>query len=203
VFDGFSEYDTGGTRSLLLSTAQKPITSARLADALHELVRDNPQRLAVRQDVAAARERQHRRRAHINTISVSGKFTNYPLWSSAHGGFKWLLCSTLENESDEMLAALAERVPSWRVQIKHGSVKEESIPDSDSMGELNTRPEQVELPNDEFLAFPGDPSREYTPREAKQNLRELMFFPNSNQGRGPRRVAAINRLLSGRKYGER
>jgi hypothetical protein len=51
---------------------------------------------------------------------------------------------------------------------------------------------------DEFLAHPSDPNREYSPKEVKQNIRELLF--NKGQSRGPARVAAINRILRGESY---
>jgi hypothetical protein len=51
---------------------------------------------------------------------------------------------------------------------------------------------------DEFLAHPSDPTREFTPKEVKQNIRELLF--QNGQSRGPARVAAINRILRGESY---
>ena len=203
VFSGFQDYDSRATRSLLIKSSELPINAKNLANELHRRLRDDPQSLALRPEAYAKQQQTNQRRMWINAITGDGKHSTYLVWASNYGGFKWLPCSGLENEADEMLGALAQRVPEWRKQITGGYQKVEAPPQTDSLGELNSKPEHVERENDEFLQFPGsDPPREYSIRECKSDLRNLLFLPGTNQSRGQRRVAAVNRLLSGRKYGE-
>src|SRR5438128_2372820 len=155
VFDGFQDYDTEGTRSLLLKSAQLPIGAKTLSEELHRRLRDEPTSLALRPEAYAQRQAASQRRQRLNTITGNGEYTNYPFWAPNHGQFKWLVCSTLENENDEVLEALAQRVPEWRRQIASGRQKTEAAPQTDSLGELNSKPERIEIENDEFLQFPG------------------------------------------------
>jgi len=203
AFSGFEDFDCQATRSLLLACSQLPVNSTNLANELHRRLRDDPGSLALRPEAYAKQQAAQHRRSLINSISASGKHTTYPVWANAYGTFKWLSCESLANESNEMLLVLSQRVPEWRKQIVGERIEKQITRENDSLGELNTRPERVELENDEFLQFPGsNPPREYSVSEAKSHLRELLFLPNSSQSRGPRRVAALNRLLAGKRYGE-
>jgi len=196
VFETFEDYDTPSNRSLLLLESKLPKNTTNLQNALHDIIRDNPIALTV----TPAREAVNHKRWLINIVTENGKHKTYPLWAANYGTFKYIAADTLENESDDMLVALAGRVPGWRKQIAGDRPEREKLPDGVTAIQ---HARERELESDEFLVFPGsDPPREYTMREAKANLRELMFYPGSNQGRGPRRTAAINRLLSGRKFGE-
>ena len=202
VFEGFPERDTPGNRLMLLSESPLPITPANLSKAFHAIMRggDLTGKLGVTQEEYARQQAAHHKQSLISTISGGGQHKTYPLFAANHGAFKYPLCSSLENESDEMLEALALRVPEWREQIAGGKKQREQLPDGVT---ATQHARERELESDEFLTFPdSDPPREYTIKEAKQNLRELLFYPDSRQGRGPRRVKAVNRLLSGRKFGE-
>ena len=195
------DYDLAANRGLILSGSQLPIDVANLTAEFHRLLRDAPERLGLRPEAENRRRAANQRHARINVITGSGRFSSYPVFSKVHGQVRWVSCAGLQNESDETLGFLAEHVPLLRRQISDDKEQSSAHPQNDSLGQLSVKPHRHIEENDEFLAHPQHSEREYTISEAKADLKNLLFLPNSNQSRGPRRVAALNRLLAGRKYG--
>jgi hypothetical protein len=193
--------DTSASRDIVRDYLQGnhlPFT-ASMVDAALQLIDNN--RLAPTQEHADQERAAHHRRRLIATIA-SGN-TTYPLWSTAHGQFRYLAVEELENESDEMLEALSQRIPEWRKQL--GSRRPEpQVVEVDEGLTAKVAPQKVHYAEaeDEFLGHPDDPTREYTPKELKgmsnTEWRKLLFI--NGQSRGKARVNAVNRILRNEKY---
>jgi hypothetical protein len=138
----------------------------------------------------------------IQTIAAGRSM--YPVWRPEHGQFRYFPIADLENESDEVLKALAQRVPEWREQIGGHSLKGTKPQAEEGVTLSVPAQKHVGVANDEFLAYPTDPTREYTTQEIKRMSRDeynrLVFA--HGQSRGTARRNAITRILAGRKYGE-
>ena len=143
-----------------------------------------------------------RRQRLIQTIAAGR--TTYPVWKSEHGQFRYYDVASLENETDEMLEALAQRVPEWREQIAGGRKESKSRATVEGVSLTSPAQKHIEVADDEFLAHPSDPTREYNAREIKSMSREqynrLIFA--QGQSRGKARTNAVTRILAGRKFGQ-
>lgn len=140
---------------------------------------------------------QHRQRL-IDTIAA-GRST-YPVWEKQHGQFRYYQVADLQNESDEMLSALATRVPEWRAQLGGYAAPKDTKPQTNESLTLTVPAQNTfAVADGEFLAHPEHPEREYTRKElvnlSPEKMRELQFFPNG-QSRGTARQNAITRILS-------
>jgi hypothetical protein len=150
------------------------------------------------------RQAAERRKRLIQTIAA-GRST-YPLFVKAHGQVRYFEVALLENETDETLESLALTVPQLRSQIAGRNSVKRAQPQVEE-GISLTAPAQkhaVQVVDDEFLAHPQHPEREYTASEIKrlssEAYRRLVF--SGSQSRGAARRAAITRILSGRNFGE-
>jgi hypothetical protein len=194
--------NTSASRDIIrdyLRQKRLPFT-ASMIDAALQLI-DNKRLAPTPEHAQQERAADHRRRL-IATIESGHK--TYPLWSTVHGQFRYLAVEELENETNEMLEALAQRVPEWREQLT-GSHRPEPIKREAVEGvTAKVAPQKVHYAEaeEEFLANPADPAREYTAKELKgmsnTEWRSLLFI--NGQSRGRARVAAVNRVLRGDKY---
>ena len=155
-----------------------------MIDAALQLV--DHSRLAPTQAHAEQERAADHRRRLIATIA-SGN-TTYPLWSAIHGQFRYLPVEDLESETNEMLEALSQRVPEWRKQLGSRSpepVKREAVEGVTA----KVAPQKVHYAEaeDEFLAHPSDPAREYNAKELKSmsntEWRHLLFINGQSRGR--------------------
>jgi hypothetical protein len=144
------------------------------------------------------------RRQRLIQIIGDGRAT-YPIWKAEYGQFRYSPVEHLENESDEMLEALASRVPAWRNQIADYNSASKAQPQVEE-GVLLTTPAQKHIAEqaDEFLAHPEHPEREYTAQELKRmsraEMNQLLFI--RGQSRGLARRNAVNRVLAAKQFGE-
>jgi hypothetical protein len=191
---GLPVYDAGILTSIVQALGEKGVLglSARGEEVLRE------QR--------NAQHRSEQRRAWISTISEGGRFSNYPLWSTVHGQFKYIPCDTLEREADDMLHALATRVPGWRAEIAGKRVEREKEEEPEGISATvrgQTPPAAPQADNDMRLVNP-DTGKEFTRRELinapRDVMNRLMYFGDGRPNQ--KAIAAITRILSTKKFGE-
>jgi hypothetical protein len=156
-----------------------------------------------RQAEDMAREQLERDRL---IASITRGHSSFPFYSPAHGKAKNVDSASLEHESTERLREIADSVSRYREARDGKPVERTKEVADDSVTSTERAPKyasrgvpQFEPGNDEYLEFPdSNPSREYTPREIKASIRELLF--QNGQSRGPKRVGAINRILRNEQY---
>lgn len=141
------------------------------------------------------------RNALIRSIT-RGK-SAFPLWSPIHGKAMSVSSDSLAHENTQRLREIADSVERYRALRDGRPVApvqqdvEEGVTATITV-QKKTTGYMGDDAQDEFLAHPSDPTREYTPREVKQNIRELLFI--NGQSRGQARVNAINRVLRGEQF---
>ena len=154
-----------------------------------------------RQARAVAQD-ESERSALIQSITRGHK--SFPIFSPAYGKAKNVDSASLEHETTERLREIDKAVAAYRSARDGARVDpiRERVNDEGISATFTTQKKTAGYmgsdANDEFLAHPSDPTREYTPREVKQNIRELLFI--NGQSRGQARVNAINRVLRGEQY---
>jgi hypothetical protein len=206
------EYDANGIAAerLIISKAlETDLDAANLDDLiatiLHlgqnkSLPRSASDLQQERQAVATAQE-EFERGTLIRSIT-RGK-PAFPLWSPIHGKAMSVSSGSLQHESTQRLKEIADSVERYRAlrdgrpvvpvaeQVDEGIV-------ATITAQKKTTGYMGSDAQDEFLAHPDHPEREYTQKEIKQNLRQLLFI--HGQSRGQARVNAINRVLRGEQY---
>lgn len=158
---------------------------------------------ALKPQIAKKEQAVSQRRHWIATIA-NGKST-YPVWRKEHGQFRYPSVDDLQNESDEMLEALAQRVPEWRAQLAGRTApKPSSSSVAEEGGIVSAVKPQTRLVEtaDEFLANPEHPEREYTATEIRRmsrpQINNLLFI--NGQSRGLARRNAVDRVLRSEPY---
>ncbi len=153
---------------------------------------------ALKPQIAKQEQAASQRTRWIATIA-NGKST-YPVWRKEHGQFRYSSVDDLQNESDEMLEALAQRVPDWRAQLAGRTApKPSSSTVAEECGVASTvKPQSRHVETaDEFLANPEHPEREYTATEIRRmsrpQINNLLFI--NGQSRGLARRNAVDRVL--------
>jgi hypothetical protein len=132
--------------------------------------------------------------------------TQKRLWKCDYGRTKPVASSTLDGESLEDLRLIAAEVAAYR-QARDGETAAPEAQQDDSIEASVPAPkvpvEARVMATDEFLAQPGDPSREYTRKELmglnRAAYNHLLF--SNGQSRGQARHNAITRILQGKKFG--
>lgn len=155
-------------------------------------------------------------RAKIIQNITNGKPT-YSAFSKIHGQVRQFNSAELETMSTGDLRAVEAAVMGYR-QRRDGDVggpqeaAESNAPAADrwlteNRGLQTTAPAPKNVPviaDDEFLACPSDPSREYTRKELVNmrpaDLKNLILC--GGQQRSKARSNAISRILQGRRYGQ-
>ncbi len=147
--------------------------------------------------------RSANRRQYLIDIISSGRAT-YPFWNSAHGQVRWLDVVGLEAESEEMLEALAIKTPELRAMLAGKAAPKPVAPAADEGITSTVKARSIQHPQaqDEFLAHPDHPEREYTKQEiarmSRAEYNNLIYI--QGQPRGIARTTAINRILRNEPY---
>ena len=146
-----------------------------------------------------------RRQRRIAAISINGTKTQYPLWRPEHGQVRYYDCSTLEGEDDANLEALSNSVSSLRAQLAGATAPRPQASTTNDGLTSNVKPQnRLAAQEDEFLAHPLNPEREYTATEIKKlspdDYRRLVFVGDSRHQVNRSRSNAINRILRGEQF---
>jgi hypothetical protein len=161
-----------------------------------------------RQAEAAQHARDIQERAQlIGEITLGKEMFDLPqqtqrrLWKCDYGRPKAIASSSLDAETLEGLREIAADVRALN-QFRYGTTAAPSLQEDNTVTASIPAQKSPTVAQDEFLAHPADPSREYTRKEllslSRGEYNRLLF--NGSQSRGVARRNAIERILRNQPY---